>query len=60
MIIRKKDIDTSLFTLKINYLSIERADCIQYFGVLLGDKLSWKNHIQKLHKNTFKNMWVKF
>ena len=42
MIKRKRDIDTSLFTLKMNNLSIERVDCIQYLGVLLDDKLSWK------------------
>ena len=35
-----KDIDTSLFTLKITNLSIKRADCIQYLLVLLDDKLS--------------------
>ena len=46
----QKDIVTSLFTLKINNLSIEPVDCIQYLGVLLDDKLSWKYHIQKLHK----------
>ena len=51
MIVSKEDIDTSLFTLKITNLSIERADCIQYLEVLLDDKLSWKYYIQKLHKN---------
>ena len=38
MIVSKKNIDTSLFTLKINNLSIKRADCIKYFVVLLDDK----------------------
>ena len=47
MIRSKKDIDTLLFTLKINNLSIERADCIQYHRVLLDDKF-------------FKNMWINF
>ena len=51
IIVSKKDIDTSLFTLKINNLSIiERVHCIQYLGVLLDDKLSRKYHIQKLNK----------
>ena len=54
MSISKKDIDTSLFTLKMNNLSIERADGIQYLGVRLDDKLSWKYHIQKLHKKLSK------
>ena len=55
MIIKsKRDIDTSLFTLKVNDLSSERANCIQYLGVLLDDKLSWKYHIQKLHKKLSK------
>ena len=40
MVISKTDIDTSLFTLKINNLSIKRADCIQCLRVLLDDKLS--------------------
>ena len=40
MIVSKKDIDTSLFTLKINNLSIEPANCIQYLGILLDDKQS--------------------
>ena len=54
MIVSEIDIDISLFTLRINNLSIERVDCIQYFGVLLDDKLSWKYHIQKLHKKLSK------
>ena len=54
MTISKKDIDTSLFTLKINNLRIERADCIEYFGVLQDDKLSWKYHIQRLHEKLSK------
>ena len=45
MIVSKKDIDTSLFTLEKNNLSIERADCIQYLRVLPDAKLSWKYHI---------------
>ena len=38
---KKKYIDATLFTLKINNLNIEHADCIWYFRVLLDDKLSW-------------------
>ena len=53
-IISKIDIDTSLFTSKINNSSNERVDCIQYLGALLDDKLSWKYHIQKLHKKLSK------
>ena len=60
MIVSKRNIDTSLFTLKINNLSIERSDCIQYLGVLLDDKLSWKYHIQKLHKKLSKICWLIF
>ena len=55
MIISKRDINTLLFTLKKNNLSIERADFIQYLGILLDDKLSWKYYIQNLYKKTFKN-----
>ena len=54
MIISKRDINTSLFGLEINNLSIECAECIQYLGVLRDDKLSSKYHIQKLHKKLSK------
>ena len=59
MIISKRDIDTSLFTSKINNLNIEHADCSQYLAVLLDDKLSWKYHL-KLRKKAFENMWLIF
>ena len=54
MIVSIKDIKTSLFTLEIDNLSFERADCNQYLGVLLDDKQSWKYHIQRLHKKLSK------
>ena len=54
MVISKKGIDASLFALKMNNLSVERADRIQYLGILLDDKLSWKYHIQKIHKKLSK------
>ena len=61
MIISKKDIDTSLFTLKINNLSFERVDCIQCLGVLLDDKLYiLEIPYTKFTQKTFKNMWVNF
>ena len=37
----KKDIDTSLFTLKRNNLIFESTNCIGYLGVQLDNKLSW-------------------
>ena len=54
MIIRKRGIDTSLFILKTKNLSIEPADCNQYLGVPLDNKLSWKCYTQKLHKKLSK------
>ena len=54
MIISKRDIDSLLFTLTLNNLSIKRVNCIQYIGVLLDDKLSWKYHIQQLHEKLSK------
>ena len=54
MIVSQKDIKTLLFTLKINNLSIERAACIQYLGVLLDEKLCCKCRIQKLTKKLSK------
>ena len=59
MIISKKYIDTSPLTLKMNNLSIEHVDCIQYPGVLPDDKLSWKYHIENYTKR-FQNMWDNF
>ena len=57
MIVSKKDIKTSLFTLKINNLGI-KLHSISW--ILLDDKLSWKYHIQKLHKKLSKQCGLIF
>ena len=56
MIVSKKDIDTSQFILKLNILSIERANCIQYFGVLLDDKFILEIPSTKITQKLFKNV----
>ena len=35
-----KNVDTYLYTLKVNNLNLERAEYIQYLGVSLDDNLS--------------------
>ena len=54
MIISRKPLDASKFSLSMNKVNIKRSDCIKYLGVLLDEQLSWKNHVQKLNKNLSK------
>lgn len=48
IIISRKKQDCSNFCLKINNFDILKTDCIKYLGVLIDDKLSWKNHIENM------------
>ena len=54
MIISSKQLDISEFILTVNNQNMERSDSIQYLGVLIDDKLSWKSHVQKLNKKLSK------
>ena len=54
MIISRRPLSPSQFSLKMNNLTIERTDCIKYLGVLMDVNLSWKNHVLKLNKKLSK------
>ena len=47
MIISRKCLNASKFSLYMNNLNIKRSDCIKYLGVFLDEHLSWKNQVQK-------------
>ena len=51
MILSRKPLNTSKFSLAMNNLNIKRSDCVKYLGVLLDEHLSWKNQVQKLNKS---------
>ena len=54
MIISRKCLDASKFSLYINNVNIKRSDCIKYLGVFLDEHLSWKNQVQKLNNKLSK------
>ena len=54
MIISRKPLNTSEFSLTMNNLNIKRSDCVKYLGVLLDENLTWKNQVQKLNKSLSK------
>ena len=45
MIISRKPLNISEFSLTMNNLNIKRSDCVKYLGVLLGESLTWKNQV---------------
>ena len=54
MIISRKPLNISEFSLTMNNLNIKRSDCVKYLGVLLDENLTWKNQVQKLNKSLSK------
>ena len=50
MLISKKPLNDSNFSILINQNLIEKSECVKYLGVYLDNKLSWKTHIDKLCK----------
>ena len=54
MIISRKCLNASKFSLYMNNLNIKRSDCIKYLGVFLDEHLSWKNQVQKLNNKLSK------
>ena len=50
MIVSRKPTDSSSFDLTINNVKIKRTESIRYLGVELGEKLSWKFHVENLKK----------
>ena len=54
MILSKRKVSLSKFQLTVNNSFIERSDCIRYLGVMIDEKLTWKNHVDKLYKKLSK------
>ena len=54
MIISRKPLNISEFSLTMNNLNIKRSDGVKYLGVLLDENLTWKNQVQKLNKSLSK------
>ena len=51
MLISKKPLDDSNFSVLTNQNLIEKSECVKYFGVYLDNKLSWRTHRQDLQKS---------
>ena len=45
MLVTNKKFDLDHFKVSSNNSKIKRKECIKYLGVLIDDKLCWKNHI---------------
>ena len=54
LIVSRKPLNTSEFSLTMNNLNIKRSDRVKYLSVLLDEHLSWKNQVQKLNKSLSK------
>ena len=54
MLISKKPLNDSNFSVLINQNSIEKSECVKYLGVYLDNKLSWRTHIDKICKQVSK------
>ena len=56
MLVIKKKINN--FNVKINGITINRNNCIKYLGILIDDKLKWKNHIENSCSKLSRGSWV--
>ena len=54
MLISKKPLHDSNFSVLINQNLIEKSECVKYLGVHLDNKLSWRTHIDKICKKVSK------
>ena len=57
IISNKRKIDTTV-DIKIDNLSVKEKDCIKYLGVLIDNKLSWKQHSQYVNMKISKGIGV--
>ena len=48
MLISKKPLNDSYFSVLINQNLIEKSECVKYLGVYLDNKLSWRTQIDKI------------
>ena len=58
MLATNKNFDLDHFKVSSNNSEIKRNECIKYFGVLIDDKLCWKNHIDCTCSKIFKGCWA--
>ena len=58
MLVTKKKIDLDHFKVSSNNSEIKRNECIKYLGVLIDDKLCWKNHINYTCSKISKGCWA--
>ena len=49
MILSKSNLALSQFQSTVNNSTMERTECIRYLGEMIDEKLTWKNHVEKLH-----------
>ena len=56
MLVIKKKIN--YFNVKINGLTINRNNCIKYLGILIADKIKWKNHIENSCSKLSRRSWI--
>ena len=54
MLISKKPLNDSNFSVLINQNLIEKSKCVKYLGVYLDNKLSWRTHKDKICKKVSK------
>ena len=57
MLISKKPLNDSNFSVLINQNLIEKSEYVKYLGVYLDNKLSWRTHIDKICKKNLKSVW---
>ena len=56
ILITKKKINK--FDIKINGITIKRKNSSKYLGIIIDDKLNWKNHVQNLCSKISKASWA--
>ena len=58
MLVTYKQFDLDHFKVSSNNSEIKRNECIKYLGVLIDDKLCWKNHIDYTCSKISKGCWA--
>ena len=58
MLVTYKKFDLDHFKVSSNNSEIKRNECIKYLGVLIDDKLCWKNHIDYTCSKISKGCWA--
>ena len=53
---KRDDISFLLPKLNMNNSGIERSECLKFMGVLLDEKLCWKEHIKYIESKIAKNI----